>query len=522
MRVLLINPPYPVCEGLTMPLGLLYLAARLEEAGHRVEVADLQICRAPISHLRDAIARLDPQVVGVTSFSINLAKASRILLAVKRCSKEIFTVWGGPHVSFDDVGILLGHPWVDAVVRGEGEEALSELVKALDKGRGPEHVRGLTWRKRDGTIEHNADRGFRQDLESLPRPAWHLLELSKYRAFGDGASVITSRGCPHRCLFCVGRKMIGGKGRFRSPEAVVEEMEALCRLGFQGIRVEDDLFTMRRERAIAICQGIERRGLSFRWRAYSRVDTVDPELLGWMKRAGCERLLFGAESGSPEILTRIGKGITPEQTRRAVAMCREAGIRVLASFVLGLPGETRETLRATLEFAQSLGVPYTLNLLTPYMGTAVRDRAAELGVKILSDDWGLYGQGKPVVATPSVRPWHLNRALAQYRRGLKAYMEGLLQEERRGALSIEAASELERHRRQAFLRRLIAEDMLERHGLLPNLREDEALPRLSQFIAQVMGQAPEEIDPYLRALAMRGHIRLFRETNAMRWIWAPS
>lgn len=520
MRVLLINPPYPVCEGLTMPLGLLYLAARLEEAGHRVEVADLQICRAPIAHIREAVERLDPHVAGVTSFSINLEKTSRILKAVKRCSREIFTVWGGPHVSFDDAGVLLERPWVDAVVRGEGEETLSELVEALERGASLEKVCGLTWRTADGSLRRSPDRGFRQDLESLPRPAWHLLELSKYRAFGDGASIITSRGCPHRCLFCVGRKMTGEKGRFRNPESVVEEMEALCRLGFQGIRVEDDLFTWRRERTLAICREIERRGLSFRWRAYSRVDTVDPVLLGWMRRAGCERLLFGAESGSQEILTRIGKGITPGQTRTAVAMCLEAGIGVLASFVLGLPGETRETLQTTLEFARSLGVPYTLNLLTPYMGTPVRERAPQLGIEILSDEWRLYGQDKPVAATPSVRPWHLSRVLAQYRRGLKAYMEGLLEEERRGTLGMKSAIELERHRRQAFLRRLIGEEILERLGPSPLLPDEQALEKLPLSLATLMGQAPEEIEPHIRALARQGHIRLCKETNAMRWRWA--
>jgi anaerobic magnesium-protoporphyrin IX monomethyl ester cyclase len=522
LRVLLINPPYPVCEGLTMPLGLLYLAARLEEAGHRVEVADLQLCRAPIFRLKEAIRRLDPMVVGITSFSINLSKASRMLRTAKRCSEEIFTLWGGPHASFDDAGILNRHPWVDAVARGEGEETLLELVDALERGDSLERVRGVTWRRPDGSLRRNEDRAFRPDLESLPRPAWHLLELSKYRAFGEGASIITSRGCPHRCLFCVGRRMVGAKGRFRTPKAVVDEMEALCRLGFQHVRVEDDLFTLRRDRALSICREVERRGLSVRWRAYSRVDTVDPELLACMRRAGCERLLFGAESGNPQILRRIGKGITPEQTRRAVAMCKEAGIGVLASFVLGLPGETPDTLRMTLEFAESLGVPYTLNLLTPYMGTAVRDRASELGIEILSDEWALYGQGKPVAATASVRPWHLSRALASYRRGLEAYAEGLLEDERRGTLTEKGAEELERHRRLAFLRRLIGEDLLERHPPLPLMPEMQALERLSRSLAAIMGQAREEIEPYLESLATQGHIKLSKEAGAMRWMWTRS
>ena len=232
---------------------------------------------------------------------------------------------------------------------------------------------------------------------------------------------------PHRCVFCVGRKMIGAHGRFRSATAVVNEMEALVSLGFQHIRVEDDLFTFRKDRALAICRELDRRGLSVRWRAYARVDTVDAELLDWMRRTGCERILFGAESGSPEILRRIRKGITPEQTRRAVQMTREAGIGVLASFVLGLPGETPQTLRQTLEFADSLGVPYSLNLLTPYVGTEIRERAAAWGIQILSNDWRLYGQGCPLTATPTVGPRHLSKAVNQYRRGIGQYMEDLLE-----------------------------------------------------------------------------------------------
>ena len=177
---------------------------------------------------------------------------------------------------------------------------------------------------------------------------------------------------------------------------------------------------------------MNRRRISVRWRAYARVDTVDRELLKWMKKAGCERVLFGAESGSPEILIRIRKGIIPEQTRQAVEMTRGEGIGVLASFVLGLPGETPQTLRQTLEFAESLKVPYTLNLLTPYVGTEIRERAEEWGIQILSNDWRYYGQGEPLTATPEVRPWHLNRAVNRFRRGLRQYLDNLLEEEHQG------------------------------------------------------------------------------------------
>ena len=519
MRILLVNPPYPVCESLTMPLGLLYLAARLEKAGHEVFLEDGQLCRSPLRRLKRTLQRLDPQVVGITSFSINLAMASRMLQMVKRLCPGAVTVWGGPHVSFADEDILRHHTWVDVIVRGEGEETLVELMEKVRESGRFDNVLGISWRETDGSIYRNPSRPFREDLDQLPRPAWHLLKLSQYRAFGDGASVLTSRGCPHRCVFCVGRKMIGAKGRFRSPASVVDEMEALVNLGFRRIRVEDDLFTFRRERTLAICQELTRRGLSVKWRAYARVDTVDLELLSRMRQAGCERILFGAESGSPEILQHIRKGITPEQTRRAVEMARDAGIGVLASFVLGLPGETPQTLRQTLKFADSLRVPYSLNLLTPYVGTELRERAAEWGIQILSSDWSLYGQGHPITATPTVKPWHLSRAVSSYRRGVRQYLKDLLEAEGRGRLGKEHRDELYRYRHWNFLRRLIGEETLERHGTLP--RESDGLKGLAKSITPQLSMELEEVEKHLKLLIREGNI--YPQPTAqgeVQWQWA--
>ena len=523
MRVLLINPPYPVCESLTMPLGLLYLGARLEEAGNRVFLEDIQLCRSPVSRIKQTLKSLNPQVVGITSFSINLPIVSKILQAVKRFHPEIVTVWGGPHVSFDDQDILHNHPWVDVIVRGEGEETLVEILDRLERRKGFDAVPGISWRGADGGLNRNPSRPFREDLDQLPRPAWHLLKISQYRAFGEGASILTSRGCPHRCVFCVGRKMIGTRGRFRRPAAVVDEMEALADLGFRKIRVEDDLFTYRRDRALAICKELDRRKLSLRWRAYARVDTVDPELLKAMKKAGCERILFGAESGSTEILARIRKGITPEQTRKAVEMARREGIGVLASFVLGLPGETPRTLRRTLEFAGSLNVPYTLNLLTPYVGTEIRERAEEWGIQILSNDWRYYGQGKPLTATPEIRAWHLNRAVNRFRRNLSQYLELLLEREHEGTLGKGGAEELEQYRHWTFLRKLIGQEILEHFGNLPAGTEGKGVEELARTIAPHLGMIDREVQKHLEPHIRDGHITPIKGPGgALLWSWAFS
>ncbi|KPK90299.1 MAG: hypothetical protein AMJ94_09855 [Deltaproteobacteria bacterium SM23_61] len=465
--------------------------------------------------------RYKPAVAGITSFSINLPTASKILQKVKRLSPGTVTVWGGPHVSFDDQDILRRHPWVDVVIRGEGEETLAEVVERFRQGKSFDGVLGITWRGIDGHLQANPSRPFREDLDHLPRPAWHLLKLSQYRAFGDGASLMTSRGCPHRCVFCVGRKMIGAKGRFRKPEAVVDEMEALVQLGFARLRIEDDLFTFRRERALAICKEMDRRELAIRWRAYSRVDTIDAELLQWMKRSGCERVLYGAESGSPEILKKIRKGITPEQTRRAVEMTREAGIGVLASFILGLPGETPQSLRQTIEFAKSLQVPYSLNLLTPYVGTEVREKAAEWEIEVLSEDWRQYGQGHPLTSTSTVTPWHLSRAVGKYRKGLRKYVEDLLEKERQGILTKKDSEELEQNRHRAFLRRLIGEEILERYGNVPAGSGKSKLEELAKSLAHPLRMTAGEVEKHLDPLVSGENIYLERDQiGNLRCEWA--
>ena len=523
MKILLINPPYPVCESLTMPLGLLYLAARLEQEGHEVRLGDLQLCRSPVSHLRKTLRTFSPGLVGITSFSINLHLAGKLLRAAKQACPEALTVWGGPHVSFDDEKVLRQNPWADVVVRGEGEETLAEIAGQAARQEGFDGVAGATWKDSKGEIHRNPGRPFQPNIDLWPRPAWHLLNLSQYLAFEDGASILTSRGCPHRCVFCVGRKMIGARGRFRDPVAVTDEMEALARLGFKRLRVEDDLFTFRKERAMAICAEIVKRRLPIRWRAYARVDTVDPQLLEQMKQAGCERLLFGAESGSPEILKKIRKGITPEQTRRAVEMTKKAGIGVLASFVIGLPGETPETLRQTVEFADSLKVPYSLNLLTPYIGTEVRECSKEWGIKIHTDDWKFYGQGHPLTSTPTVTRAQLGKAVRRYRLGVQQYLDDLLNREKSGSLRRENADELSRHRHWDFLRKLIGWEILERHGIFSADITEESIAGLARSVARTLRMRHEEARRHLAPLIQAGYIGPLRaEGDKIRWIWSPN
>jgi len=222
-------------------------------------------------------------------------------------------------------------------------------------------------------------------------------------------------------------------------------------------------------------------------------------------------------------LKRIRKGITPEQTRRAVAMTRKAGIGVLASFVLGLPGETPETLRQTIDFADSLEVPYSLNLLTPYVGTEIRDRCQDWKIRIHSDEWRFYGQGHPLTSTPTVSRRQLSRAVNRYRAGVGQYLNELFERERRGILIPENAEELERHRHWNILRRLIGEEILERYGVLPVNHPGNEIRELALSIAHSLGMKLEEVQKHLEPLISEGRIGCTRESGGkIRWAWAPN
>jgi radical SAM superfamily enzyme YgiQ (UPF0313 family) len=204
-------------------------------------------------------------------------------------------------------------------------------------------------------------------------------------------------------------------------------------------------------------------------------------------------------------------------------MTRQAGIGVLASFVLGLPGETPQTLKQTLEFAESLQVPYSLNLLTPYVGTEVREKAEEWGVQVLSDDWRRYGQGDPLTSTPTVTQWHLSRAVSKYRKGLRKYLEDLLEKERQGTLSKKNDIEMERSRHWAFLRRVIGEEILERYGsVLPGSGRSDASD-LAKTLASPLGMTIGEVEKQLDPLVRGGNIRpKHNENRRTEWEWAEN
>jgi len=274
-----------------------------------------------------------------------------------------------------------GWPWVEPDVRTRLQRLFADAdpdwrpawtAAPLRRESALSAIRGLVWRDGDDIVV-NPDRPFIHHLDDLPLPRHDLLPLKKYRAplvGGPYAFVVTSRGCPGGCRFCIKHVSYGQSIRFRSPENILAELELLVGLGVRHIHMYADLFTVSREQVMGLCEGILERGLRIRWTCNSRVDFVDPEMLRTMARAGCWMISWGIESGSEEVLRRAGKGIRLEQVEQALRWAKEAGIRNWGYFIIGLPGETEETIQQTIRLALRLPLDLALfHIAAPYPGS---------------------------------------------------------------------------------------------------------------------------------------------------------
>ncbi|MDH4137305.1 MAG: radical SAM protein, partial [Anaerolineae bacterium] len=299
------------------------------------------------------------------------------------------TIAFGTHVTPMTQETMGPFPSLDFILRGEPELTLRELIDILEEAEaGGErsvdlsHVQGLAWR-RDGQIVVNADRPFIPNLDDLPLPMHHLLPLDKYRIpmlKGPYTFVVTSRGCPGGCCFCIKHVSYQYSVRVRSPENIMEELWLLKDLGIHNIHMYTDLFTVDRQQVIGLCNLILKEGLKIRWTCNSRVDFVDEEMLQLMGKSGCWMISWGIESGSEEVLKRAHKGISLEKAERALRWSKAAGIKNWGYFIIGLPGETEETIQQTINFSKKLPLDLALfHIAAPYPGTPFFSEVLENG-----------------------------------------------------------------------------------------------------------------------------------------------
>lgn len=507
------------------PVGLAYLAAALLEAGVEVEVQDFVVFPYSKNLLETKLKTFLPDVVGLTSVTMNFHKAAEVLADVKSIDPDIFTMMGGPHVTFRGVETLEDLTCLDCVVIGEGETAIVELAHALDNARSLDSVEGIVYRA-GGEIRQTTARRRFIDMDSLPMPARHLLALGRYRALDLPVTMTASRACPYSCIFCVGRKMFGAKVRFRKPEKVIDEFEILSKFNFNQISFADDLFTAKKAQCIHVCEEIIKRGIKQRWSSFARVDTVSKELLEKMKAAGCQDICFGVESGNPGILKTIKKGINLKQVVDAVKMSKDAGIAPMASFILGLPGETDETLKETVDFARelnALGANYGFHILAPFPGTEVRQEKEKYGLKVLSDDWSRYHANRAVTETPGVSGDKLNEIVIQWEERLDTWRRLVKEKLKNGTPMGSSGADLELFERSEAIYKLMQEKLIEEHGFWPAktgpASDQDALTTLAEKLAGANGDSSKQIFDLLKSAVDRGDLTLAENSNEVRWEW---
>lgn len=364
--------------GLQPPYGLLYLASSLKRAGHQVIVVDG--LRESVEAIMDRVACERPGVVGISSVTFNWREAVGLATRIRSGFPSIRLAVGGAHVNAVREQALCDGPDFDFAFHGDSEETFCSVVSALDGGLPVPRLDGVSFRDGD-TIVASARNAVIADIDGIPLPDRDQLGLQAYRPSPQSyrrlpfAAVFGSRGCPGQCTFCHTENRV----RIRSAASILDEIQFLVEhQGVREILFYDDSFTVRRDRVLELCDGMRRHNLRVSWAANARVDMVDPEMLGAMRRAGCWRLLLGIESGSQRILDRVGKRITIDQVRDAVAMIRAAGIQTYGMFIFGFPTETYAEGLETIAFMKGLKLDFVnVSALTPFPGTAIHDEVRQ-------------------------------------------------------------------------------------------------------------------------------------------------
>jgi len=408
MKILFLVPPETVTIESSVPkmleggkgyypkLGLMYVAAHYERATGDTPVF---IDCPPEKYSEEEMVRkfreIKPDLVAMSIMTFNLLDALHAARRLKREDGNLKICMGGPHVNLYPKETL-DQPEIDYVVFGEGEPIFTKLVTTLDE-QGAESdtlaaIPGLGW-KRGGLSHINPAATEMVDLNALPFPARHLVDVSRYEhIIGEGRQFFTmqaTRGCPAACTFCDIRKT---RFRERTPENVVREIEHLVDMQVDDLFFVDDTITINKKNLIETCNLIVKRGLKIHYKISARVDTVNPELLAALKRSGCYRIHYGIESATPRHLKYLEKGQTPEKVLRACRMTRDAGIGFFGYCMIGIPHETREEMFATVDFVKRLKPDYAqFSICTPYPKTELYFRMLQEGI-LPNDYWQAFAE----------------------------------------------------------------------------------------------------------------------------------
>lgn len=408
--ILLVNPPWKKrrgniwrkVAGVVPPLGLGYLAAVAGRAGFSARIIDAQALGIDEDETRTRIAAQPAALIGFTATTPIVNCAYRLAAAAAVSHPDARIVIGGPHVTalpdepFEKLSNII-------TVRGEAELTFEDLLAE----KPIENIQGISFH-RDGHVVHNPARPLIADLDALPVPAYGLLPIDLYHpSLGNyrrkpALSIIATRGCYGRCTFCY-RETFGNKVRARSVQLIADELKLLrSNYGIRDVQFYDDIFLGSKKAIREFCEIMLRDRIDVIWVCNMRSELTDPDILKLMRRAGCYMVDYGIESGAPDVLAGMKKNIELERTAECVKMARAAGMDIKCGFIIGAPGESRQSLTATLDTAISINPDTAMfNIMTPFPGTDIF-KSAEEDETLVSRDWDAYDYSHVLLKLPTL------------------------------------------------------------------------------------------------------------------------
>ncbi len=374
-------------------LGLLYVAAVLRSRSHHeIRIIDSNADNLTLADLENIISSEAPDVIGFSVLTFNLLNCIEVCKIIRKFSPKTKICFGGWHPTlYPKETMKLNYS--DFIVMGEGEITFSELIAVLEKDDQNQHkelssINGLGFRSVEGEIKLNPSRELIKNLDELPLPAYDLIDTKKYSNLlactGNVITLMTSRGCPQKCIFCDQRQT---QYRFRSPENILKEFEYWVKQGVKEFFIQDDNFTINRNRTLKFCNLLIEAGFGIQYKISSRVDYLYEELIGPLKKSGCYRIYFGVESGSQKTLDYLEKRITTEQTRNVFKIAKKYNIDRFAYIMIGVPSETNEDIAQTVNLIKEIGPEHLhCSICTPMPKTYLYQKMLDAG-EIKNDYW---------------------------------------------------------------------------------------------------------------------------------------
>ncbi len=404
MKILLINPPFPkqmsygffsFASPNLVSLGLCSLAAYIqkEDKDMKVKVIDCVFQNISFENLIREINEFKADIIGISSTTCAYNISKKLVSCIRENNSKVIIVLGGPHISALPFDTFKECENLDFGVVGEGEISFGEIIKWMKGGKKKDEIEGVIF-KEGGKIRLSKQRSVIENLDTLPFPSLDFLNLAKskhtpIRSKGTSLHLVTSRGCPFRCNHCE-QAVFGSVYRSKSVDYIIREIKVLKeQCSIRSIAFEDDSFVINMKKMRDFCYGLIKEKIDVEWSCSIRNELIDKDVLPIMRKAGCNYLYFGIESGSQRMLKILNKDTPLEKIEHNVKLTKKEGLKAHGSFVIGLPTENRESIKQTVDFAIKLKLDsVTFNLFTPFPKTALREMAFKHGK--VSKNWDFY------------------------------------------------------------------------------------------------------------------------------------